>query len=311
MDSEKTIELEANNQFVETPYIADIMHRSLSYIKAGFPVHFRGPAGTGKSTLAKHLATKIGRPVALLYGDEELTTSNLIGGETGYKLKRVRDNFISTVLKEEEEITKRWVDNRLTDACRNGYTLIYDEFTRSRPEANNVLLSVLQDKILTMSHQSNEGSPYLEVHPDFVAIFTSNPEEYAGTFKSQDALRDRMVTIDLDYPDYETELKIIYEKGSMPLDVCELITDVVRSLREDGSCDFSPTIRAGIMIAKTMTALDMEPEDDMELFTKFCQDILVSETGSLTKNTNQNQVRSVIKSIINNRRPLNRTFMAV
>jgi len=39
-----------------------------------------------------------------------------------------------------------WVDNRLTTACANGNTLIYDEFNRSRPEANNALLSVLEGR---------------------------------------------------------------------------------------------------------------------------------------------------------------------
>jgi len=39
-------------------------------------------------------------------------------------------------------------------------------------------------------------------------IFTSNPEEYAGVHKTQDALRDRMVTIELDHFDEETEIAI-------------------------------------------------------------------------------------------------------
>ncbi|MEL7146970.1 MAG: gas vesicle protein GvpN, partial [Bacteroidota bacterium] len=227
MSTDKTIYLEANSEFVETPYITELINRSMTYIKAGFPVHFRGPAGTGKSTLAKHLASKLNKPVTLLYGDEEMTSANLIGSESGYKMKRVRDNFISTVLKEEEEMTKKWVDNRLTEACRHGYTLIYDEFTRSRPEANNVLLSILQDKLITLTAEGSSESNYVNVHEDFTAIFTSNPEEYAGTFKSQDALRDRMITIDLDYPDYDTELEIIYEKGRIPRDVCKINTDIV------------------------------------------------------------------------------------
>ena len=41
--------------FVETDYIRDITNRGLTYIKAGFPVHFRGPSGTGKTTVALHL----------------------------------------------------------------------------------------------------------------------------------------------------------------------------------------------------------------------------------------------------------------
>jgi hypothetical protein len=44
-----------------------------------------------------------------------------------------------TRVKTEEDVQQRWVDARLTLACREGFTLIYDEFNRSRPEANNAL----------------------------------------------------------------------------------------------------------------------------------------------------------------------------
>ena len=98
------------------------------------------------------------------------------------------DNFIHSVLKTEEEMKTLWMDNRLTTACRNGDTLIYDEFTRSRPEANNALLSVLSEGILNLPKLRRNGEGYLEVHPAFRAIFTSNPEEYAGVHKTQDAL---------------------------------------------------------------------------------------------------------------------------
>ena len=62
----------------------------------------------------------------------------------------------------------------------------------------------------------NGEEAYLRVHPNFSAIFTSNPEEYAGVHKAQDALRDRMVTIDLDYMDKETEVAICQAKSGLP-----------------------------------------------------------------------------------------------
>lgn len=312
MNRANTLSVEPNKEFIETEYITSITTRALNYIKAGFSVHFRGPAGTGKSTLAKHVASKLNRPTALIHGDEEMTSGSLVGGESGYQFKRVRDNFISSVLKEEEVMTKKWMDNRLTEACRHGYTLIYDEFTRSRPETNNVLLSILQDRLLTLTNETYNGNPYLEVHPDFTAIFTSNPEEYAGTHKSQDALRDRMVTIDLEYPDYETELEIVYAKSQMPLDVCEYITKIVRELRDSELCDFSPTIRAGIMIAKTLTVMDMEPEDDLNLFAQYCQDVLSSETTKLNhKSKSKNEIKKLIGNLVIKHRPKQSTFMAI
>ena len=86
----------------------------------------------------------------MIHGDEEFSSSDLIGGEYGYRVRKVVDNFIHSVLKTEEDMQRRWVDNRLTVACKYGFTLIYDEFTRSRPEANNTLLSVLQEKMLDL-----------------------------------------------------------------------------------------------------------------------------------------------------------------
>ena len=154
------LEPKALPDFVETEYIKDVTHRALAYIKAGFPVHFRGTTGTGKTTLAMHIAGIIDRPVIMIHGDEEFSTSDLVGGEHGYRMRKVVDNFIHSVLKTEEDMSKKWIDNRLTIACKYGFTLIYDEFTRSRPEANNVLLSVLQEKMMDLPAGSGD-SDYL------------------------------------------------------------------------------------------------------------------------------------------------------
>ena len=284
--------------FVETKYIKDIANRSISYIKAGFPVHFRGVSGTGKTTLAMHIASKIKRPVVMIHGDEEFTTSDLVGGEHGYRIRKVVDRFISRVLKTEEDMVKRWVDNRLTVACKYGFTLIYDEFTRSRPEANNILLSILSEKMMDLPVGRGGEEPYLKVDPNFTAIFTSNPEEYAGVHRSQDALRDRMITMDLDYFDYETELAITQAKSRLSKEHVETIVNIVRGLRESGKCEFTPTIRGCIMIAKTLKVQGMTPATANGGFTQMCQDILASETSRVGSKTNQNKVKEIVKKLV-------------
>ncbi|MEW6003228.1 MAG: gas vesicle protein GvpN [Nitrospirota bacterium] len=283
--------------FVETRYIKDITDRALSYIKAGFPVHFRGVSGTGKTTMAMHVASKIERPVVMIHGDEEFTTSNLVGGEYGYRFKKVVDRFVSRVLKLEEDMVKRWVDNRLTIACKYGFTLIYDEFTRSKPEANNILLSILSEKMMDLPVGRGE-EPYLRVHPDFTAIFTSNPEEYAGVYRSQDALRDRMITMDLDHFDYETEVAITQKKSKLSKKDSEKIVNIVRGLRESGKCEFSPTIRGCIMIARTLMVQNITPSKANGTFTQMCQDILASETSRVGSKTNQTRVKEIVKELV-------------
>ncbi len=284
--------------FVETRYIKDITNRALSYRKAGFPVHFRGVSGTGKTTLAMHIASKIGRPVVMIHGDEEFTTSDLVGGEHGYRFKKIVDRFVSRVLKVEEDMVKRWVDNRLTVACKYGFTLIYDEFTRSRPEANNILLSILQEKMMDLPVGRGGEEPYLRVDPDFTAIFTSNPEEYAGVHRSQDALRDRMITLDVDYFDYDTELAITQSKSKLSKPHAEMIVNIVRGLRESGKCEFAPTVRGCIMIARTLKVQGIAPTSANGAFAQICQDILASETSRVGSKTNQARVKELVNELV-------------
>ncbi len=296
-ETNTVLEPKPMSNFVETAYIKDITERGLTYIKAGFPVHFRGPSGTGKTTIAMHLASKIGRPVVIIHGDAEYKTSDLVGSESGYRFRKLDDRYIHSVHKQEEDMEKKFVNNRLTIAVKNGFTLIYDEFTRSRAEANNILLPILQERMMTTSAGKQEDY-YMKVHPEFRAIFTSNPEEYAGVNRTQDALRDRMVTMDVDHFDYETELQITQAKSELSFEDAEKIVKIVRGLRESGKTEFDPTVRGCIMIAKTLATINATPSKNNEMFRLICQDILTSETSRVGSKTNQEKVRLIVNELI-------------
>jgi nitric oxide reductase NorQ protein len=292
------IEPRAVEGFVETPYVGDLISRAMRFIDAGYPVHLRGISGTGKTTMALQLASKIARPIVLIHGDDELTTSDLVGAADGYRIRKVVDNFIHSVSRREEDYLRHWVDNRLTVACRHGFTLIYDEFTRARPETNNVLLSVLQERILDLP-VSGSGQHYLAVSPEFHAIFTSNPEEYAGVHKTQDALRDRMVTLDLDCFDEETECAIAASRSGMTRAEVEPIVKIVRAFRaREQLYDFAPTVRAAVMIAKTTTLRKTCVDGDDPIFRQVCVDVLGSETTRLGIRAKRKEASKVILELV-------------
>jgi nitric oxide reductase NorQ protein len=277
------IALQSSAGFVQTSTSQEMIDRALGYLNAGFPVHFRGPAGTGKTTLAMHVAAQLGRPVMLIVGDEEFSSSDLVGEQNGYRFRRVVDRYIHSVVKYEEDAVQHWVDNRLTTACREGFTLVYDEFTRSRPEANNVLLAVLEERVLVLPSSTGANS-YLKVHPAFRAIFTSNPQEYAGVHEAPDALSDRLVTLDLDYYDRATELAITMANSDLPYDEAARVVDIVRELRASGEYDQPPTLRACIMIARVAAIQQLWPSSQDRRFAQICLDILESKTAFTTKN---------------------------
>lgn len=271
-----TLALRPSAAFIATEALREVAARALGYLQAGFPVHFRGPAGTGKTTLAMHVASQLGRPVMLLVGDEEFSASDLVGGRHGYRYRRVVDRFIHSVVKYEEDAVQRWVDSRLTTACREGFTLIYDEFTRSRPEANNVLLTVLEERMLVLP-TSGSSEVYIKVHPEFRAIFTSNPQEYAGVHATQDALADRLITIDLDFYDQRTEAAILAASTGIDPEDAGRIAGLVHAYRASGAYAQTPTMRAGVMIARISAMQDLRVSADDPRFVALCLDVLESK----------------------------------
>ncbi len=269
---------QASKEFVITTSVQELTDRATSYLDIGYAVHLSGPAGTGKTTLALHIASQIGRRCTLLHGDDELRGSDLLGKDSGYRRQSVRDNYVSSILKTEETVSLMWSSNRLTTACEQGHTLIYDEFTRSPATANNAFLSILEEGILNIPSSGQEKG-YIRVHPDFRAIFTSNPEEYVGVHKSQDALLDRMITLEVPHQDRETEVAIVRAKSKQSQLASETIVDIIRTIRQQISGKNGPTIRSAIAIAKILDHRNAMISIDDAIFLSTCRDVLLYNTA--------------------------------
>lgn len=282
LNNADNILLEAGEQFIVTPYVQEIAERALTYLKIGYAVHLKGPAGTGKTTIALHVAAQLDRPVTLIHGDDEFTGSDLVGRGTGYHKSKLVDNFIHSVLKTEEQMTTLWMDNRLTTACERGHTLIYDEFNRSRAEANNALLSVLSEGILNLpGRRQRNGVGYLEVHPNFHAIFTSNSDEYAGVHKTQNALSDRFITINMNYPDQNSEIQIVQKKSGLSYADTKIIVNMVRALRQSNVQ--KPSIRGCIAVARVLAHQNLHANANDPVFQSACRDALGIDVDSISK----------------------------
>ena len=264
--------------WVETDLVKEVKERVKNWITLKYPVHIIGPTGCGKTILSLRVAQDLGRPVVWINGDESITTTDLIGGYSQVEVSSIRDKYIHNVFKDKDVLKAEWIDNPLTLACKYGYTLIYNEFSRSKAAANNVLLSIFSEGILELPTQFGEER-YVKVHPDFRAIFTSNSIEYAGVHRPQDALLDRMVGIYMDYYNKETEAKIISAHSKINEKDALLIAEMISLLRQKFPNENCLGTRAGVMVAH---ALNLKNKCDKPAIKTWLADVLTSKTKDLS-----------------------------
>jgi nitric oxide reductase NorQ protein len=200
-------------------------------------------------------------------------------------------------MKVESETESVWLDRSLTVACVEGCTLVYDEFNRAPPTANNVLLTVLEERVLVLP-KAGRGESYVKVSPDFRAIFTSNPVDHVGTHLAQDALLDRMVTIDLEGFDRNGEIAIVRRRSGLGATDAARIVDVVRDFRASREYTQRPTVRAALMIAELAARAGMRISGDDPRFVQLCLDILGAKLKPAADGLPQPEQRALLRKLI-------------
>jgi gas vesicle protein GvpN len=244
-----------------------------------------------------HAASKRDRPVVWINGDAEIETSDLVGEFSEQERVSVRDNYVHNVTKSTDIIRDRWVDNPLTVAVREGATLVYNEFSRTKPSANNALLSVFEEGILELPGQRGDDRG-VEVHPEFRAILTSNDVEYAGVHEPQDALLDRLVGVYMDYYGFETEVEIVSTHApNAPTELVRECVQLLRSIRDE--FEWNLGTRGAIIAVEGLMTMSKSERQNTDTLTEVFVDVLSSKVSNRTE---LQEIRSRIRAEITSER---------
>ncbi len=143
------------------------------------------PPGLGKTMLARSLA----RATSLTFSRIQLTPDVLPSDITG--------SFVYRAKKEEFEFIPGPIFANI---------VLVDELNRTTPRTQSALLEAMEERQVTVDGQT------FKLPDPFFVIATQNPHEHHGTFPLPESQLDRFsVSLSLNYPDSETEKRIIIE----------------------------------------------------------------------------------------------------
>ncbi|MCW2598301.1 MAG: coxD [Frankiales bacterium] len=239
----------ADHAIATTVFLAD---------RLGKPLLIEGPAGVGKTELAKSVSTATGSELIRLQCYEGLDEARALY-EWNYKKQLLRiqaskDDDSWHDIHDDVFAEEFLMSRPLLTAIRNPNptVLLIDETDKADVEVEGLLLEVLSDFQVTIPELGT-----IEATRRPLVFLTSN-----ATRELSEALKRRCLYLHLDYPDAAREKAIVLSR--VPEVAEQLADQLVRTVRALRALELkkSPSIAESIDWARTLVALGLDTLDE-------------------------------------------------
>ncbi len=275
-------------------YLSDEGIAGIVYLadRLGKPILVEGPAGVGKTQLAKSVAEMSGARLIRLQCYEGLDESKALF-EWNYKKQLLRiqaergdgnawEKIEDDIFSDEFLLTRPLLE---AITAEDPVVLLIDEVDRVEVETEALLLEILSDYQVSIPELGT-----IEAKQIPLVFLTSN-----NTRELSEALKRRCLFLHVDYPELEREKEIVLTKVPDITDsLADQVARIVRSIRQL-ELKKSPSVSETIDWARTLLLLGVEHVDaetakaTINILLKYQSDIakavreLDQENGSIQK----------------------------
>jgi len=240
-------------------YLADDGIAGVVYLaqRLGKPVLIEGPAGTGKTQLAKSVAELTGARLIRLQCYEGLDESKALY-EWNYKKQLLRIQADKTsdswsevhddIFSDEFLLTRPLLE---AISAPDPVVLLIDEVDRVEVETEALLLEVLSEYQVSIPELGTITAKQIPM-----VFLTSN-----NTRELSEALKRRCLYLHVDYPDMEREKEIVLAKvPDISANLADQIARIVRSIRQL-DLKKAPSVSETLDWARTLVLLGIQNID--------------------------------------------------
>jgi nitric oxide reductase NorQ protein len=208
-------------------------------MRRGLPVMLKGPTGCGKTRLVEYIAATADVPLYTVSCHEDMTASDLLG------------RYVLTGGSTE------WVDGPLTRAVREGGICYLDEIVEARQDATVVIHSLADHR--RELNIERLGGERLAAANGFLLVVSYNPGYQSILKDLKSSTRQRMVTIDLDFPPPEVELEILRQESGINGAVAESLIRLAAAIRRIDDAGLREVASTRTLISAAMLVAEGMP----------------------------------------------------